>query len=90
MAEGRNSESVEPFKYVLEAQTDFSSLSSLNLVSEPVDPPVCKEHGQEFKYFCKSHMVELCLACKRIQHKKLQNSCRYGRGRQGKIYYKSY
>lgn len=69
MAEGRNSESVEPFKYVLEAQTDFSSLSSLNLVSEPVDPTVCKEHGQEFKYFCKSHMEELCLACRRIQHK---------------------
>lgn len=69
MAESRNSESVEPFKYVLEAQTDFSSLSSLNLVSEPVDPTVCKEHGQEFEYFCKSHMVELCLACRRIQHK---------------------
>ena len=48
---------------------DMPSLSSLTLGSEPVDPPVCKEHGHEFKYFCKSHRVELCLTCRRMEHK---------------------
>ena len=56
-------------KYVSEAQMDMPSLSSLTLGSEPVDPPVCKEHGHEFKYFCKSHKLQLCLTCRRVEHK---------------------
>ena len=62
-------EDVGSLKYVSEAQMDIPSLSSLTLGSEPVDPPVCKEHGQEFKYFCKRQRVELCLACRRMEHK---------------------
>ena len=62
-------EDVGSLKYVSEAQMDMPSLSSLTLGSEPVDPPVCKEHGHEFKYFCKSHRVELCLTCRRMEHK---------------------
>ena len=62
-------EDVGFLKYVSEAQMNMPSLSSLSLGSEPVDPPVCKEHGHEFKYFCKSHKVELCLTCRRMEHK---------------------
>ena len=43
--------------------------SLLTLCSGAVDLPVCKEHRHEFKYFCKSHMVELCLTCRRMEHK---------------------
>ena len=62
-------ESVGPLKYALETQVDMQNLSSLTLGSESVDAPVCKEHGHEFKYFCKGHMSELCLTCRRMEHK---------------------
>ena len=44
--------------------------SSLYLGSEGVEPVLCREHGQEFKYFCKNHMTELCSTCRRMEHKK--------------------
>ena len=51
---------------------DMPYLSSLTLGSESVDSPVCKEHGHEYKYFCKSHRVEVCLTCRRMEHKNCQ------------------
>ena len=44
--------------------------STLYLGSEGVEPVLCREHGQEFKYFCKNHMTELCSTCRRMEHKK--------------------
>ena len=35
-----------------------------------VEPAVGREHGQEFTYFCKNHMTELCSTCRRMEHKK--------------------
>ena len=44
-------------------------ISSLYFSSEEVEPVLCKEHGQEFKHFCKSHMTELYIKCRRMGHK---------------------
>ena len=44
-------------------------ISSLYLGSEEVQPVLCRDHGQEFKYFCKGHMTELCITCRRMEHK---------------------
>ena len=43
-------------------------ISSLYLGSEEVQPVLCRDHGQEFKYFCKGHMTELCITCRRMEH----------------------
>lgn len=48
---------------------DLPSLSPLTLGSDEIDLPVCNEHRHEFKYFCKRHMVELCLICRRMELK---------------------
>ena len=44
-------------------------VSSLYLGSEEVEPLLCREHGQEFRYFCKTHMTELCITCRKMEHK---------------------
>ena len=44
-------------------------ITSLYLGSEEVEPVLCREHGQEFKHFCKAHMTELCITCRRMGHK---------------------
>ena len=44
-------------------------IPSLYLGSEEVEPLLCRDHGQEFKYFCKGHMTELCITCRRMEHK---------------------
>ena len=46
-----------------------TSISLLSLGSESLEPVLCREHSQEFKYFCKSHMTELCITCRRMEHK---------------------
>ena len=69
MAEGGDSESGGPFKYVSDSQVDPPTLSSMTLGSESGDASLCKEHRHEVKYFCKSHIVELCLTCRRMKHK---------------------
>ena len=43
--------------------------SSLNLGSTGVEPMLCREHEKEFKHFCKNHMTELCITCRRMEHK---------------------
>ena len=44
-------------------------MSSLFLGSEEVEPVLCREHGLEFKHFCKVHMTEMCITCRRMEHK---------------------
>ena len=44
-------------------------ITSLYLGSEDIEPVLCREHCQEFKSFCKTHMTELCITCSRIEHK---------------------
>ena len=44
-------------------------VSSLYLGSDGMEPLLCREHGQEFKHFCTTHMTELCTTCKRMEHK---------------------
>ena len=44
-------------------------VSSLYLGSDGIEPVRCREHGQEFKHFCKTHMTELCITCSRMEHK---------------------
>ena len=48
---------------------DNIPVSSLYLGSEEVEPLLCREHGQEFRYFCKGHMTELCFTCRKMEHK---------------------
>ena len=45
-------------------------ISSLHLDSDTVEPVRCREHGQEFKHFCKTHMTELCITCSRVEHRR--------------------
>ena len=44
-------------------------VSSLYLGSDGMEPLLCREHGQEFKHFCTTHITELCITCKRMEHK---------------------
>ena len=44
-------------------------VSSLYLGSEGIESLLCREHGQEFKHFCITHMTELCITCRRMKHK---------------------
>ena len=48
---------------------NIPDISSLYLGSEEVEPVLCREHGQDFKHFCKAHMTELCITCRRMAHK---------------------
>ena len=48
---------------------NIPDISSLCVGSESVEPMLCREHSQEFKYFCKVHMTEMCIACKRMGHR---------------------
>ena len=47
---------------------NIPAISSLYLGSESVEQVLCREHSQEFKYFCKSHMTELCITCRKMEH----------------------
>ena len=48
---------------------NMPNMSSLYLGSDGIEPVLCREHGQEFKHFCKTHMTELCITCRRMEHK---------------------
>ena len=48
---------------------NMPDVSSLYLGSDGIEPLRCREHGQEFKHFCKTHMTELCITCSRMEHK---------------------
>ena len=50
-------------------RNNIPDVSSLYLGSEEVEPLLCREHGQEFRYFCKTHMTELCITCRKMEHK---------------------
>ena len=56
-------------KLVVGRRNKPSDISSLYMGSEEVEPVLCREHGQEFKQFCKTHMTELCITCRRMEHK---------------------
>ena len=45
-----------------------TTLPLLSLDSVSVEPGLCKEHGQDLKYFCKTHVTEFCITCRRIGH----------------------
>ena len=49
---------------------NMPDMSSLYLGSDGIEPLRCREHGQEFKLFCKTHMTELCITCSRMEHKR--------------------
>ena len=49
---------------------NMPDISSLYLGSDGIEPVRCREHGQEFKHFCKTHMTELCITCSRMEHKR--------------------
>ena len=49
---------------------NMPDISSLYLGSDGIEPVLCREHGQEFKHFCKTHMTELCITCSRMEHKR--------------------
>ena len=40
-----------------------------SLTSDSTEMRLCKDHGQPFKYFCKGHMIELCISCKLTVHR---------------------
>ena len=67
MAESGDSDSGR--KSDVDRRDEIMDLSSLHLGSEDVKPVLCREHGQEFKHFCKIHMTELCSTCRRMEHK---------------------
>ena len=48
---------------------NMPDVSSLYLGSDGIEILRCREHGQEFKHFCKTHMTELCITCSRMEHK---------------------
>ena len=48
---------------------NFPNMPSLYLGSDDFEPVRCREHGREFKHFCKTHMAELCISCSRMEHK---------------------
>ena len=49
---------------------EIPNIPSLYLGSDGIEPVRCREHGQEFKQVCKTHMTELCITCRRIEHKR--------------------
>ena len=51
---------------------NLPDIPSLYLSSDDIEfePVRCREHGQEFKHFCKTHMTELCITCSRMEHKR--------------------
>ena len=49
---------------------NMPDISSLYLGSDGIEPVRCREHGQESKHFCKTHMTELCITCRRMEHKR--------------------
>ena len=48
---------------------EFQNIPSMYFGSDGIQAVRCREHGQEFKHFCKTHMTELCIACGRMEHK---------------------
>ena len=54
---------------------DLSGLDNIPKVTsgtstlESTEAIICKEHERKLDFFCKTHKVELCLACRRIEHK---------------------
>ena len=52
---------------------NMPDVSSLYLGSDAVEPVRCREHGQEFKHFCKTHMTELCITCSRMEHRRCKS-----------------
>ena len=49
---------------------NFPDISSLYLGSDAIESVRCREHGQEFIHFCKTHMTELCITCNRMEHRR--------------------
>ena len=49
--------------------SSIPDISLLNLGAESVEPMLCREHSQKCNYFCKAHMTELCITCRRLGHK---------------------
>ena len=49
------------------------TLSSLTAGSDAIETPTCREHQAVIQFFCKSHMEELCLTCKLMNHKGCQS-----------------
>ena len=68
MAEGGDSVDSGP-KSGVDWRDKIPDMSSLYLGSEEFEPVLCREHCQEFKYFCEEHMTELCITCRRVGHK---------------------
>ena len=52
---------------------EIPSLSSLTLGSDSNETPLCKDHESAIKYFCISHMTELCQSCRLMEHKQCAN-----------------
>ena len=52
---------------------NMPDVSSLYLGSDAIEPVRCREHGQEFKHFCKTHMTELCITCSRMEHRRCKS-----------------
>ena len=67
MAEG--GDSVDSGRKSRSWRDEIPEMTSLYLGSEEVEPVLCREHGQEFKHFCKAHMTELCIMCRRMEHR---------------------
>ena len=67
MAEGGDSMSSGPDSVVILRDKILDILPYL--WSEEIKPVLCREHSQEFKYFCKVHMSEICAKCRRKEHK---------------------
>ena len=67
MAEG--GDSVDSGRKSRNWRDKIPEMTSLYLGSEEVEPVLCREHGQEFKHFCKAHMTELCIMCRRMEHR---------------------
>ena len=70
MAEGGNSvdsgrESCRSFR----DKVPGTCISSLYLGSDGIEPMLCREHGQGFQQFCRNHMTELCMKCRKMEHK---------------------
>lgn len=43
-------------------------VTSATNISESTEAYICKEHERKLDFFYKTHKVELCLACRRIEH----------------------
>ena len=53
-------------------ENEIPDVSSLYLGSDGMEPLLCRMHGQEFKHFCTTHMTELCITCRRMEHKQCE------------------